>query len=549
MTCTRCGSQLAENAKFCPICGTRVENNQQPTEAPPQQSAPPTYAAPPQQSAPPTYTEAPPQQSAPPTYTEAPPQQQSAPPTYMAPPQQTTPPPVITAAPPVQVQPPPVAPPSAPPAKKAGIPMAALIAVPLLIIAGIAGIFFMRNRDDGGGGSPANNGGGTTTTVGKGSPNDNNGGGTAETTTTPSGNGSTTPSGNSPTITYSYLAAEPTPNITYTSETKVYPSLYRTMDAIVTIVGTCDNGERDVLIEVEVPGFTQKYTQKVRLGDQITKLRIIPPLLTGDLNLRSEKTAQLIIKVTDADTNKVYVQDSKSITIASKFDIVFWDPLYGRMNFDNYLAWLTPDSEKVLELKRSAISFLEYYSVGSINSLIGYQDYGISDAYTKFPSYYFGDYEYTVPGVYDNTWIQAAAIQGAMGEIHGIRYNNSSFTIDSPTTQRVLLPEDVITSASGLCIETSMLMASALQSAGMHCMIVFPPGHAQVAVEAWPSTGDYFLIETTHLPMEEWTYTVMYLDKEDWWGYLSGEGPVTYGECYVVDCDLATRLNIVPMTN
>jgi hypothetical protein len=87
----------------------------------------------------------------------------------------------------------------------------------------------------------------------------------------------------------------------------------------------------------------------------------------------------------------------------------------------------------------------------------------------------------------------------------------------------------------------------------MHVMLIFPPGHAQVAVEAWSGAGDYFLIETTVLPMgqdmDAWNSTVQYLEKDEWLGYITGEGNYTMGPCYVVDCDLGEKLGIRAMSN
>ena len=194
---------------------------------------------------------------------------------------------------------------------------------------------------------------------------------------------------------------------------------------------------------------------------------------------------------------------------------------------------MTPDSPEILQLKRDAIDYLELISDGMLTALVGYQDYNFFDHY------------------YNNTWVQAVAIQGAMSDITKVRYNNSHFSMDAQ--QRVKLPADTLNSRSGLCIETSLVMASALQSTGMHVMLIFPPGHAQVAVEAWPGSGDYFLIETTILPMgqdiDSWNGTVMYLERDEWLGYITGEGYFTYGPCYVVDCDLGEKLGIRAMSN
>ena len=336
-----------------------------------------------------------------------------------------------------------------------------------------------------------------------------------------------------PDVSYTYLGKQPEAIVEFTAVDSIFPSMYRTMDSLVVFTGYCDYGELDVMVEVEVPGFTQSYKQKVTLGWQVTKLRIIPPLMTGEIDLNSEKTAQLIYSVTEVDTGRTLVQESRNLKLYSKFDMVWGDEYDWDAYTDNILAWMTPDAPEILQLKRDAIDYLDYISDGQLTSLVGYQDYN-----------FFDDYYY-------NTWVQAVAIQGAMSDITQVRYNNSLFSMDAE--QRVKLPADTLNSRSGLCIETALVMASALQSTGMHVMLIFPPGHAQVAVEAWYGAGDYFLIETTVLPMEQnmdaWNYTVMYMDRDEWLGYITGEGYFTYGPCYVVDCDLGEKLGIRAMSN
>lgn len=338
-----------------------------------------------------------------------------------------------------------------------------------------------------------------------------------------------------PEVTYTYLEKTTEPVLSYKAEEIIFPSLYRSLNSIVTFTGTSEGEELDVLISVEIPGFTQPYEQKTKLNRQITKINIHPPLLTGDIDLSSEKDAQLVISVKDMDSGKLLLQDSKTIRIMSKYDVVWWSEELRDSNNDNILAYMTPESEGVLELKREAVDYLSYITDGAANSIVGYQDYGIWSDPTN------------------NTWVQAVALQGAMSDIAKIRYNNAAFSISSESQQRVMLPDDVMKSQSGICIETSLLMASALQSAGMHCMLIFPPGHAQVAVECLPGTGEYFLIETTVLPLpmdEEWyNYVVMYLTPDEWQGYIDGTGGYTLGECYVLDCDLGKKLNILPMSN
>jgi hypothetical protein len=77
-------------------------------------------------------------------------------------------------------------------------------------------------------------------------------------------------------------------------------------------------------------------------------------------------------------------------------------------------------------------------------------------------------------------------------------------------------------------------------------MLIFPPGHTQVAVEAAPGSGDYFLVETTYLPLPRTTnafkYVVKFMTKEEWYTYIETK------PCYIVDCDLAAKLGIRPIS-
>ena len=142
----------------------------------------------------------------------------------------------------------------------------------------------------------------------------------------------------------------------------------------------------------------------------------------------------------------------------------------------------------------------------------------------------------------------------------GVRYNMDTFSI-SGSHQHVLFPEDVLKQKGGLCIETTLVVASALQSADMHAFIVLPPGHAQVAVETWEGSGEYFLIETTALEGNsnnrqafvsganqlinsgKVSGIITYMDQESWYNYLSVDGT------YLIDCDDSIVLGLTPFAN
>lgn len=183
---------------------------------------------------------------------------------------------------------------------------------------------------------------------------------------------------------------------------------------------------------------------------------------------------------------------------------------------------------------------------GQMNSFVGYQN-------NAWNNHYVG------------TYLQAAGLMRAMYEM-GVRYNMDPFSL-SGSNQHILLPDDVLERQSGLCIETSLVIASALKSANMHAFIVLPPGHAQVAVEIWngrgestAGTGQYFLIETTSLSSDltnvfidganslldnepPKTGPITYMNREQWKQYLAVEGT------YLIDCDDANIMGLTPFAN
>ncbi|MBE5873584.1 MAG: hypothetical protein E7287_04150 [Lachnospiraceae bacterium] len=344
---------------------------------------------------------------------------------------------------------------------------------------------------------------------------------------------------NMPTGRFTYQNQELSPEIDWTYIDTIFPALYNSVDYVISMSAICEQGACDVLIEAEIEGFSQKYSQKVTLDREITRLYIKPTLLS-DLKLSSQKNTQLKISVTNLDNNKIIIQDTKTITLMSLYDLSLSNEENGMHPYINTLAWVTPEADEIKALKRLAIEEIveltkdsEYWvetdggivNLAPMTGLVGYQPGNLQIGELQ---------EYFVR-------MQALAIQCAMSDA-GIAYNMSSYSSSdfAKALQRVVPPAETINSKSGVCIETSLVMASALQSANMHCMLVFPPGHCQVAVEIW-ETGEYILIETTSLPITSSNYrsAVQYLTKKEWAKKLS--------ESYVIDCNMAPYLDLTPI--
>jgi hypothetical protein len=133
-------------------------------------------------------------------------------------------------------------------------------------------------------------------------------------------------------------------------------------------------------------------------------------------------------------------------------------------------------------------------------------------------------------------------VMNALADTMDVKYVAASFSSSSPNMQRVVTPAEVISQRSGLCIETAVTVASALQATGMHVTLIILPTHAQVALETWQGSGEYYIIETTALSAAKagkFGNVIAYMTKEEWSTYIENHDAV------IIDCDLAHTLGIL----
>ena len=325
-----------------------------------------------------------------------------------------------------------------------------------------------------------------------------------------------------------YLANEENVEVScvYTVPEEIVPANYRSMDYLVFLEIWTNKDASDLIVTVEIPEYTQQYKEKITVTRAETELAILPPLVL-DINdkLSTSKDSQIQITIESLDTGEIILQVTEPILLNSIYDM-YWESESGRLYYENILAWVTPENDMVLALQRNAADSIEAITDGRIDGIWGYQGDG-------------GYYSQA-----EITYYQTAAIMNAMADTMNVKYINASFSTTDGMIQRIATPERVLENASGLCVETSVTLASALKAARMNAMILILPSHAQVAVETWYNSGEYFLVETTALQSaknQEFEYVIGYLTKEEWQQYIAENNVIA------IDCSMAARLGIYPI--
>lgn len=315
-------------------------------------------------------------------------------------------------------------------------------------------------------------------------------------------------------------------NCSYNAPDYIIPANYRSLDYVVFLQCSTDRDKTKLLVTVEIPEFTQKYEQMIDVSRAETELKIHPPLLeSAEESLNSSRDAQIVVSVKDESSGKLVLQDTRPVKLYSFYDMK-WEDVDGTPYYENILSWVTPEAPEILKMLRDSGDSASELTGGAMDAIVGYQQAVSGWSQEKVVEKQVDAMMYTLAAKYN------------------VQYNNASFSSTSSELQRIATPASVINNHAGLCIETAVTMASAIQSTGMHAVIILLPGHAQVAVETWKDSGEYILIETTALDSarnKNFGNVEAYMTKQQWKDYLAQDGYVA------IDCDLAEQLHIMPI--
>src|SRR6266436_2607786 len=219
-----------------------------------------------------------------------------------------------------------------------------------------------------------------------------------------------------------------------------------------------------LIVSVNITGFSQVETQTVNATAGVQAISFMPQPLNSQAlrKLTSEENTSLHVRVTDAPGHVYYVNDSP-LLLHSR-----WVMQWIAANRLQIAAWVTPDDPAVITLVKSAAAHLQSEPAPTPRAMIGYDNGRASPRAVRD---------------------QVDAIFDAMLDYH-IRYSQESVPYSGPgdtsvalqTIQNIKLPAEVLQLRSGMCIELTALLASAVENIGLDAEIVIIPGHAFLGV-------------------------------------------------------------------
>jgi hypothetical protein len=226
-------------------------------------------------------------------------------------------------------------------------------------------------------------------------------------------------------------------------------------------------------MRVSITGFSQVETHTVNAIATVQSISFMPSVIPRALSqLTADESALLNINVMDTAKHNYYINDSH-LLLRSRW-LMRWTPA----NRLKIAAWVTPNDPAVIDLVRKSAAHLPLEPTTTPPAMIGYDNNKADPRAVRD---------------------QVDAIFDAMRLDYHIRYSQAPVPYAGPGDnsvglQYIKLPSEVVQQSSGMCIELTVLLASAVEHIGLHAEIVIIPGHAflGVAVTQTDSQFEYW---------------------------------------------------------
>jgi hypothetical protein len=222
-------------------------------------------------------------------------------------------------------------------------------------------------------------------------------------------------------------------------------------------------------ISVSIPQFTQEQTIQVQatpdFRSQAFKPQVLGTPVLDSLVGPGQRPAEVHLHI--ENSSGVVCQTSADIVLKSRQWMLWYDSAR-RINYAPFLAgWVTPTATAIRTLigrasRRVSDNPTDYPELSALSGLPGY-DSGVT------PTEVIEE----VDAIFDTLQFD-----------YHLTYASDNIPYLQDSTQRIQLPSDILNSPapSGMCVETTAIMASAVESLGMRPYFVIVPGHAFLGV-------------------------------------------------------------------
>ena len=219
----------------------------------------------------------------------------------------------------------------------------------------------------------------------------------------------------------------------------------------------------ELVMSVSVVGLSQVQSQTINATTNVQSVSIIPPLISQNFRkLTTEYHTSLHVQVTDTGKRLYYLNDIP-LLLHSRW-LMQWEAV----NRLKIAAWITPNDPAIGALVLKAARHLSLEPPPVPQAMVGYSKANSKEVIAQ------------VDAIYDTLRLD-----------YSIRYLQASVPYSGPgssnaATQNIKLPAEVLQQHSGMCIELTLLLASAVERIGLHAEVVITPGHAFLGVAVTP---------------------------------------------------------------
>jgi len=262
--------------------------------------------------------------------------------------------------------------------------------------------------------------------------------------------------------------------VAWSPPTVLYTALYVNQHSLVTIRYRSPTPQT-LRISVSIPSFTDEQTLEVQAAQAFQQVTFWPPLSGPDalnsLISLGQRAAQITLRVHSAGGDCTV---TAPVQLKSPEYMLWRDPATGADNTDYLAGWVTEYAKPVQNFIISATDYeakhpADYPALISSGGLPGYTGQATEDEVRQ----------------------QVNLLFDTLQRVYHVRYGNDN-ALYNGGEQRIQLPSELLGSPNGgvgMCVETTVTLASAVLSRGMRPYIIILPneGHAFLGVALGPA--------------------------------------------------------------